>query len=235
MSQRDGSGKNKYDDDRTVGYGAEEPTPEPSSRRATTPDYDDEVDLPAWGTQRSRSSSRDVSQHGSTSKNTRRNDRESPTSRPTREPIPTLGDAFERPTRRSTDEPSRSGAGSKSPVDRQRDSSQSAGRNAGARQGATYDDPYADPFVTSEYVDEYVEYREPKIRRRTGTATRSSTRRPAGTQSLGGLVAAAGPQTRLVGASSRVYHCQSCAHGGDVARPPGFIARLDSNPLECRR
>jgi hypothetical protein len=162
MSQREGSGKNKSNDKFVDDYGADDLIPEPAPRRTTTPNYDEEQDLPPWGTQRSRPSSRETGQQGSSSKSSRRSDREPATSDSDRDPIPTLGDAFDRPARRQSSEPERSQGSSDQPAGRQRRTSVTSTRSTGNRQGAAYGDPYP----VDEYDDEYVVFREPRSRRR---------------------------------------------------------------------
>jgi hypothetical protein len=200
MSQRDGSGKNKYNDDRTGGFGSDDQPPEPESRRSSAPEYDDEVDLPAWGTQRSRSTSRDSAQQSGTAKKPSRYDRDVASSSSGHEPIPTLGDAFEPGSRRSTPPSSRSSPTSSAPIERQRRTTTSPEPSSSGRQQPSYEEQYLDPYLVDEYGDPYIEERPPRTRRRPVADSRTAPRRPSSTQQIGGMIAAAGLQTRLLAA-----------------------------------
>jgi hypothetical protein len=191
MSQRDRPNQDRGFED--------EPRREP--RRRDVPEFDDEsFELPTWGSQQSRSSGRDAGGRQS-SQPTSRTPREpaARSGRNVRDPLPTLGDAFRRPGRRSDAAPDdRSPTSTRDPYDRLRGVASRPQRPV----DVGLDEEYGAPYDAGYEPDPYDSLpREPRGRRRTTAAApdrRTSAPRTPATQQIGGLIAAAAPQTRLI-------------------------------------
>jgi hypothetical protein len=194
MSQRDKSNQDRGFDD--------EPRREP--RRRDAPEFDDETfDLPTWGSQQGRGASRDSGSR-QPSPSAARPPREpaSRSGRNVRDPLPTLGDAFRRPNRSSDAAPDdRSPRSTRDPYDRLRGVASRPQRSVDLGADEYVDEPYDSGYDADPYGDPPPAPREQRSRRRSSAPPqerRPSPPRTPATQQIGGFIAAAAPQTRLV-------------------------------------
>lgn len=204
MSQRDRSKQDRGSEEepRRDPRGSERSQDQPGRRRGT-PEFDAETfDLPPWGTQRQRPSSRDTGGRQAGQPPARTPSREPAPGGSRREPLPTLGDAFRRPNRRQEAEPDdRSPSSTRDPYDRLRRVAARPPRAIENDAGDEFDDSYLGGFAPGEYDDLPPVPREQRSRRRAPASTnerRATAPRTPATQQIGGLIAAAAPQTRLI-------------------------------------
>lgn len=192
MPQRDRSNQDRGFEDE----------PRRDQRRRDMPVSDDDAfELPSWGSQSPRPSSREGSGRPERSPSSR-TQREPTTrsGRSSREPIPTLGDAFRRSERRSDATPdARSPSSTRDPYDRLRGVASRPARPIDVDLDPEFDEPYERSFIDEEFEDRPAPARETSRRRSPAQQQerRPATPRTPATQQIGGLIAAAAPHTRL--------------------------------------
>lgn len=198
MSQRDRSGqdrRNENEANRDPRAGERSVTS--SGNRGRQPSFDDEsLDLPAWSGQGGRPSNRDASERSTSgpSRSTVPPVRESRSSN-RRDPIPELGDVFRKPSRGAQPSDTESSPGStRDPYERLRRVA------AKPPRPVSFEDDLDPAYDPGGYGDEVV---EPRSRSRRRTTAQYSDRapaqyRPPATQQIGGMIAAAAPQTRFI-------------------------------------
>lgn len=206
MSQRDRSSQERgFDDDARRDRRARDFYPDQQiGRREDTELDDDAFELPAWGTHRQRPAGRPNAERQPGGQSPARSQRgsQSPGGGGTRrEPLPTLGDAFRRPGRRPEPEPDdRSFTSTRDPYDRLRRVASRPQRPVEFEDLGELDDQYID--YEADALDERLAVPQQRPPRRRAAASaferRAGTPRPHAAQQIGGLIAAAGPQTRLV-------------------------------------
>jgi hypothetical protein len=203
MSQRDRPNRDRgfEDEPRRETRAAERPPEQPARRREST-EFDDETfDLPAWGSQqRQRPGTRESTERAGGPSAPREPDGDVARRVTRREPIPTLGDAFRRPNRRGETSPEdQSPTSVRDPYDRMRRVASKPQRQVRYGDEADFDSTYLGAYGDDEYPDVPITPRQSRTRRRPIVADRRAgpPRTPA-TRQIGGLIAAAGPQTRLI-------------------------------------
>src|SRR5262245_58119056 len=172
---------------------------QPRSRKSTF-DYEYQPEeLPSWVAQQPRSSAREQPERSTSGTPG------APPPRPTsttsrREPIPQLGDAFRRPNRSSSVDPDdRSPASTRDPYDRLRRVASKPQRPIEGDEDENYGTAYP-----GGYDDELVEAPPSRARRRASAPAPTRSNRQPATQQIGGMIAAAAPQTRFVAAIAGV-------------------------------
>ena len=199
MSDRDRTARDRgseIENSRSSGTG--ERAQDPNVRRRDCEEFDVEsFELPAWDAEYSKSSSRQ-SVERSGRDDVRKSERDSSIRPPSKDPLPTLGDAFQQTPQRATDAPSRTTA------PRNRTGAQPSGRTPSPMPRSVDLDDEVDhgaqySGVYSEDDGYGASYRQRRSRRR-GESNRlsSAPARPPMTRQVGGMLAAAGPQTRLI-------------------------------------
>jgi hypothetical protein len=200
MSNRDRSGQDRWvdEDEPQKDPRDAEGASGPSARRPRRPSSEEEIEeLPTWPTQQSKSANRDQPERPATSGTRPATGSSQSGSGSHRAPIPQLGDAF-RPSARSRpmEEIDHSPAATRDPYDRLR-------RVASKPQRPiSYDDELVfDEFSEPGYgTPSYEEAPRVRPRRKPTAPPQERTYRPPATEQIGGMIAAAAPQTRFMAA-----------------------------------
>lgn len=201
MSDRDRSSRDRGSelDSRRPPRTSERAHP-PSDRRRERADYGDEpFELPAWDAEQPRSGYRAGPERGGRDV-VRRTERETSDRRSARNPLPTLGDAFQSPSRR-TGEPVNDAvpARDRSPSQRPTRTPSRVSREARLDEEVGLDDPYGSAYLDDEgYAAPYPERERRSRRREPSSRVGAAPVRPPAARQFSGMLAAAGPQTRLV-------------------------------------
>lgn len=201
MSDRDRSARDRGGelDSRRVSKSGDRGVEQPNRRRDRDETANDSYELPAWDVEQARSNYRPGNDRASR-EGTRRSERSESDSGSSRNPLPTLGDAFQRPGRQPAE------AAGSTPVPRERGSTQRPARSQARPSRASQIDneldgenAYPETYLDDEAYDAAVPQRDRRSQRRGQTGRLSSApARPAPTRQIGGIIAAAGPQTRVI-------------------------------------
>jgi len=167
MSDRDRTARDRgseFDNSRSSGTG--ERAQDPSVRQRDRDEFDGEpFELPAWDAEYSRSNARQ-SVERSGRDDVRKSERDSSVRPPSKNPLPTLGDAFQRTPKQATNPPSRT------TTPRDRSGAQPTGRPpaqppraAGFEDDVEFDAPYSDSYPVDDGYGAPNRERERQIRR----------------------------------------------------------------------